>query len=204
MIQIVDYKAGNVTSVQRALRSLGVESALTPDPEAVRRAARVIFPGVGNAAAAMEVLRARGLDRALREAFTRGTPILGICLGAQVALSRSEEGGTACLDLIPGVTRRFAPGDRALKIPHMGWDSIRLVRPHPVLRGIRAEDEFYVVHSYYPLPAEQIDVIADCEYGDLFPAVIGRGNLVAMQFHPEKSGPAGLKIIGNFVEWNGS
>jgi glutamine amidotransferase len=203
MIQIVDYKAGNVTSVQRALRSLGVESALTPDPEVVRRAECVIFPGVGNAAAAMEVLRERGLDQALREAFTRGTPILGICLGAQIALSRSEEGGTACLDLIPGVTRLFALGDRALKIPHMGWDSIRTVRPHPILQDIRAEDEFYFVHSYYPLPAERDDVIAECEYGGYFPAVIGRGNLVAMQFHPEKSGPPGLRILRNFIEWDG-
>ncbi len=203
MIQIVDYKAGNVTSVQRALRSLGVESTLTPDPEVVRRAGRVIFPGVGSAAAAMEVLRERGLDQALRDAYTRGTPILGICLGAQIALSRSEEGGTACLGLIPGVTKEFALSDRSLKIPHMGWNSIRIDRPHPVLEGLRAEDEFYFVHSYYPLPDNHGDVIAECEYGGYFPAVIGRDNLIAMQFHPEKSGPSGLRILKNFAEWKG-
>lgn len=203
MIQIVDYKAGNVTSVQRALRSLGVDSIITPDPDAIRRAERVIFPGVGHAGAAMQILRERGLDQALREAFARGVPILGICLGAQVTLTRSEESESACLELIPGVTRRFALRDPALKIPHMGWDRIRALREHPLLRELRAGDEFYFVHSYYPEPAAVEDVFADCEYETTFPAVIGHANLIATQFHPEKSGPAGLRMLRNFVEWNG-
>jgi glutamine amidotransferase len=203
MIQIVDYKAGNVTSVQRALRSLGVESVITPDPDAIRRAERVIFPGVGHAGSAMQILRERGLDQALREAFARGVPILGICLGAQVTLTRSEEADTPCLDLLPGVTRRFALRDLALKIPHMGWNQIRALREHPLLRGLLAGDEFYFVHSYFPEPAAVEDVYADCEYEAAFPAVIGRANLIATQFHPEKSGPAGLRMLQNFVEWDG-
>ncbi len=136
MITIVDYKAGNITSVQRALNSLGVESKLTPDPEIIRRAEKVIFPGVGQAASAMKALRERGMDQALRDAFARGIPILGICLGAQIVLSRSEEGDTECLNILPGECKRFAFSDPALKIPHMGWNQVRVLRDHPVLQGM--------------------------------------------------------------------
>jgi glutamine amidotransferase len=203
MISIVDYKAGNVASVQRALKFLGVESTVTPDPDSIRRAERVIFPGVGHAAAAMQVLRERGLDQALREAFTQGIPILGICIGSQIVLTRSEEGETPCLDLIPGQCVRFRPKDPSLKIPHMGWNRVRVVRPHPVLAGMGESDEFYFVHSYYPLPSAKDDVLAECEYGIVFPAIIGRRNLIATQFHLEKSGSAGLCILKNFLSWPG-
>lgn len=204
MIHIIDYGAGNITSVQRALKFLGVKSVITPDPEAVRRAGRVIFPGVGNAAAAMEVLRERGLDQALREACARGTPILGICLGAHIVMTRSEEGDIECLNLIPGECKRFVFSDPALKIPQMGWNRVRPVQPHPVLNGFGADEEFYFVHSYYPRPDDPTCVLAECEYGIVFAAVIGRANLVATQFHLEKSGPAGLRILRNFVAWNGT
>ncbi len=203
MIFIVDYKAGNITSVQRALAHLGVESRITPDPDLVRRADKVIFPGVGQAASAMQVLRERGLDLALGEAFARGAPILGICLGAQIVMTRSEEGDTRCLNLIPGISRRFSFADPSLKIPHMGWNRIRIVRDHPVLQGIRTDEEFYFVHSYYPQPEDPSFVAAECEYGTAFPAVIGRANLVAAQFHPEKSGAVGLRVLRNFIAWNG-
>jgi glutamine amidotransferase len=204
MIYIVDYKAGNVTSVQRALRALGVESALTPDPDVIRRADRVIFPGVGAAGAAMAVLRQTGLDQALVDARARGIPILGICLGAQIILDRSEEGNTECVGLLPGITRRFALSDPMLKIPHMGWNRIRTLRHHPLLEGIRPEDEFYFVHSFYPDPASAGDIVADCDYGIAFPVVIGRDNLIATQFHLEKSGPLGLRMLRNFVDWDGT
>jgi glutamine amidotransferase len=203
MITIVDYKAGNITSVQRALAHLGVESRITPDPDLIRRADKVIIPGVGQAASAMQVLRERGLDLALGEAFMRGTPILGVCLGAQIVMTHSEEGDTRCLDLLPGLSRRFSFSDPSLKIPHMGWNRIRPVRDHPLLLGIRPEDEFYFVHSYYPQPGDSSFVVAECEYGTAFPAVIGRANLVAAQFHPEKSGEAGLRMLRNFDAWNG-
>jgi glutamine amidotransferase len=184
VIHIVDYKAGNITSVKRGLTHLGVDSVITPDPDVLRRAEKIIFPGVGMAASAMEVLRARGLDAALREAYAQGTPILGICLGSQIVLDRSEEGDTACLGLLPGISKRFVFSDPSLKIPHMGWNRLRKKREHPVLRGSSTDEEFYFVHSYYPQPADPESVIAECEYGSPFPAVIGRANLIAAQFHP--------------------
>ncbi len=204
MIHIVDYKAGNITSVQRALNFLGVESIITADPDAIRRAEKVIFPGVGQAASAMAALRERGLDGALRAAFARGIPILGICLGAQIVLSRSEEGNAECLDLLPGESKRFVFSDPALKIPHIGWNRVHPLRKHPVLPGVGSDDEFYFDHAYYPLPEDPACVLAECEYGIAFPAAIGTANLVAVQFHPEKSGPAGLKILRNFAGWDGT
>src|SRR5687768_17934785 len=133
MIAIVDYKAGNLTSVKRALDHLGLESCVTPDATVVARAERIIFPGVGHAGTAMAVLKARGLDEALRVAFNAGTPILGTCVGAQIILSHSEEGDTECLGLLAGNCERFRPADPALKVPHMGWNEVRQVagRAHP-------------------------------------------------------------------------
>lgn len=203
MISIIDYNAGNLTSVKRALDYLGMPSRITPDPGEVLSAQRVIFPGVGHAAASMECIRSRGLDQALREAFERGTPILGICLGTQIVLSHSEEGDTQCVGLLEGETRTFTLRDPRLKIPHMGWDRIRVLRPHPVLQGIRAENEFYFVHSFFPRPALDEQVIATCEYEVEFPAVIASGSLIASQFHPEKSGKAGLRLLKNFCTWEG-
>jgi glutamine amidotransferase len=189
--------------VRRALESLGVESVITPDPDAIRRAEKIIFPGVGQAASAMQALLERGLDQALREAYARGTPILGICLGAQIVLTHSQEGDTRCLNLVAGECKRFSFSDSAFKIPHMGWNRVLPVRPHPVLKGMGPDEEFYFVHSYYPRPEDPQFVLAECEYGIIFPAVIGRANLVAAQFHPEKSGPAGLRILSNFAAWDG-
>ena len=204
MIAIVDYKAGNLTSVKRALDHLGIPACVTPDPEVVRRAERVIFPGVGHAGTAMSVLKERGLDQALCEAFARGTPILGTCVGAQIILSHSEEGDTECLGLIAGECERFRPDDPTLKIPHMGWNNVSFVKRHPVLQGIPDGEEFYFVHSYFLRPAELSNVYATCEHGVTFPAIIGFHNVIATQFHSEKSGPVGLAILNNFAGWSGS
>ncbi|MEZ0397046.1 MAG: imidazole glycerol phosphate synthase subunit HisH [Anaerolineales bacterium] len=201
MITIVDYQAGNLTSVRRALDALGIPCRISADPELVRRAECIIFPGVGAAGAAMTVLRARGLDQALAEAFRAGTPILGICLGCQIVLTHSEEDDTDCLNFIPGQTVRFRPTEPALKIPHMGWNEVTTTRPHPLLAHLRPGDQVYFVHSYYPRPDCPEDVFAVCDYGGLFPAAIGRANLFAVQFHAEKSGPLGLQILKNFAEW---
>ena len=202
MITIIDYNAGNLTSVRRALEHLGLPCQVSADPEQVRRAERVIFPGVGHAASAMQVLRHRGLDEALRAAYARGTPILGICLGSQIVLSHSDEGDTACLGLIDGNCPRFSLTDPALKIPHMGWNTVQLIQPHAILKDVRPGDEFYFVHSYYPQPADSLQVFASAEYEIYFPAAIGFRNLFAVQFHPEKSGAAGLKLLSNFAEWD--
>ena len=201
MITIVDYKAGNLTSVKRALEHLGIPCQISADPGIVRRAERIIFPGVGHAGTAMRVLKERGLDSALVEAVRGGTPTLGICIGCQIILPHSEEGNTTGLDLLPGICTRFRVSDAALKIPHMGWNAVTVTRPHPVLAHLRPGDEFYFVHSYYPQPADEYCVFATCEYGITFPAAIGKDNLFAVQFHAEKSGPVGLQVLKNFAEW---
>jgi glutamine amidotransferase len=201
MITIVDYDAGNLTSVKRALDFLGIENRITPNPELVSRAGRIIFPGVGRAQTAMRILHERGLDEALQDAFTKGIPIMGICLGAQVALSRSEEDDTPCLGFIPGRCPRFALNDPGLKIPHMGWNQVRVTKEHFVLKDLKPGDEFYFVHSYYPQPDDESQIYATAEYETVFPVAIGKDNLFATQFHPEKSGPVGLNLLKNFTEW---
>ncbi len=202
MITIIDYKAGNLTSVQRALTHLGIENQISKDPDVIRKAERVIFPGVGAAGSAMETLKERGLDAALVESFERGTPILGICLGSQIILSESEEdGNTLGLGIISGGATKFQFTDEALKIPHMGWNAVKVTNPHPVLSHLNPGDEFYFVHSYYPQPENVDNVFATSEYGFEFPVAVGVDNLFAVQFHTEKSGPVGLQTLKNFAEW---
>lgn len=203
MVQIINYDAGNLTSVQRALDFLEIKSRISADPDEIRAAERIIFPGVGHAKTSIEVLKKRGLAAALVDAFNAETPILGICLGTQIVLSHSDEGDAGCLGIMEGNCPRFDLDDPSLKIPHMGWDSIRVVQNHPVLKDVEEGDEFYFVHSFYPLPADEKNIYATCEYGTVFPAVIGMKNLFAVQFHPEKSGRTGLKMLKNFIEWDG-
>ncbi len=201
MVVVIDYQAGNITSVVRSLKALGVESTVTEGPEAVLEAQRVIFPGVGAAGEAMATLKARGLDQALQEVFFRGIPILGICLGAQIVLDYSDENDTPCLGLIPGRTRALPRGP-GLKIPHMGWNRVDFRGSHPVFAGLPGTAEYYFVHSFYPDPAEAAMVVGFTEHGVSFPSAIGWRNLVATQFHPEKSGRFGLKILENFLAWD--
>jgi imidazole glycerol-phosphate synthase subunit HisH len=203
VIVIIDYQAGNLTSVVRSLKALGVEGTVTQDPAVVAQASRVIFPGVGAAGKAMATLRELGLDQALRQSFGRGIPILGICLGAQIILEHSEENDAACLGLLPGRTRAL-PGAEGLKIPHMGWNQVRFLRDHPVFKGLPPGAEYYFVHSYYPDPAQTAMVLGVTDHGRAFPSAIGWRNLVATQFHPEKSGRFGLQILKNFLAWDGS
>jgi len=200
---IIDYQAGNLTSVVRSLKALGVEGGVTQEPEVVAQARRVIFPGVGAAGKAMATLREWGLDQALAESFRRGVPILGICLGAQIILERSEENEALCLGLLPGRTRAL-PRVGDLKIPHMGWNQVRFLHDHPVFQGLPGGAEYYFVHSYYPAPAQQGMVLGVTDHGGEFPSAIGWRNLVATQFHPEKSGRFGLQILRNFLAWDGS
>lgn len=202
MIAIIDYGAGNLKSVERALQHLGVVCRITSTPEDILSADRVIFPGVGAAASAMETIRSRGLDAVIHEAVREKTPFLGICLGAQIVLEQSEEDGdTPCLGIIAGRARRFP--DSNLKIPHMGWNDISVVRSHPLLQGVDRRAQFYFVHSFYPDPSLPDDRIAATAYGIEFTSIAGKGNVVVTQFHPEKSGPPGLRMLKNFSEWNG-
>ena len=201
MITIVDYNAGNPTSVKRALASVGVASHVSPSADEVRNAERIIFPGVGHARSTMAVLIERGLDAALRDAFARGTPILGVCVGAQLSLGHSEEGDTPCLGLVPGAVRRFPELPRELKVPHMGWNRVEVRRPHPLLDGVPPVNEFYFVHSYYLLPEQREHVLATTHHGIEFASAFAVGNFAAVQFHPEKSGPLGLDILARFASW---
>jgi imidazole glycerol-phosphate synthase subunit HisH len=202
VIAIVDYNGGNLRSVKRACDAVGIDAVFTQDAPAVARADKIIFPGVGHARSAMETLVRTGLREAVCEAFARGTPILGICVGAQLVLDGSEEGPTDGLHLIAGMTRRMQPGDRSQKIPHIGWNEVRPTQPHFLLEGVRPGDEFYFVHSYY-LDAEPGAVLAVSDHGAPFCCAIGRDNLFATQFHPEKSGRLGLRLLQRFAKWNG-
>lgn len=205
MLAILDYKAGNQTSVRRALEHLGVPCAITADPAMLARAAGVIFPGVGAAGQAMTVLAQSGLDTALRSVVQRGQPLLGICLGCQILLQRSEENSTATLGIVSGVCRRFADhmqqedGSPA-PVPHMGWNSLAPVAPCLLLDGIDPAAEFYFVHSYYVVPDPAL-VLATTTYGRTFCALYGRDGLWAAQFHPEKSGRPGLRLLRNFYDY---
>lgn len=206
MIAILDYQAGNQTSVRRALDHLGIPCTITADPAVLAAAPGVIFPGVGAAGQAMGHLRATGLDRLLAGLVAAGTPLLGICLGCQILLDRSDEdGGTPTLGLVPGQCRIFDPNlkeedGRPVRIPHMGWNRLHNRAPSPLFDGIAADAQFYFVHGYYvTTPAEQ--VLATCHYGTDFCAVYGRDGLWAVQFHPEKSGAPGLRILQNFYDY---
>ena len=201
MITIIDYNAGNIRSVLRACSEVGAEARTTGNPKDVDKAEKIIFPGVGAAPSAMEYLIKTGLDVALISAFVRGIPVLGICLGAQIVLQSSEEGPQKCLGLVAGKTVRFHLKDKSLKIPHMGWNEVKIVKPHPLLEGIQPGDEFYFVHSYYPQPALAENVFAVADYGGDFCVALGHKNLFAVQFHPEKSGRLGLDLLDRFTRW---
>jgi glutamine amidotransferase len=195
-IAIIDYGAGNLRSVERALVHLGYAPTVTSDPAVVDQAAAVILPGVGAAADTMEGLRERGLVEAVQRAIAAGRPFLGVCVGFQVLLSGSEEGGwQACIGAIPGRVRRIL-GD--LKVPHMGWNRVHWRSPHPVFADIPDGSYFYFVHSYVCEPEDAGMVAAETDYGGWFCAAAARGNLAATQFHPEKSGTNGLRIYENF------
>jgi imidazole glycerol-phosphate synthase subunit HisH len=201
MIAIIDYKAGNLRSVERALKHLGISCAITADHCEIMNADRIIFPGVGAAGKAMETIRELKIDKIINEVIARGTPFLGICLGTQIIFDSSEEDAAFCLGIIPGTVRKFP--DMGEKIPHMGWNTIVKTRDHPLFYGIDSDAWFYFVHSYYPDPANMDDVVAQTSYGITFASAVSRGNVFATQFHPEKSGHPGLKILDNFSRWNG-
>ena len=198
MIAIIDYGMGNLRSVQKAFEHLGKEAVITDRPDTIAAASHVVLPGVGAFEDAMARLRATGLDQALLRAARAGKPVLGICLGMQMMFEASEENGHfAGLGLFPGTVTRFE--DQGLKIPHMGWNTLR-TRDCPLFDA--GEDPcVYFVHSYCMADVNDEWTAATCEYGQTFTAAICRGNVMATQFHPEKSGEAGLKMLRRFAEW---
>jgi len=206
MIAIVDYEGGNLTSVLRALEYLGHDAVITADHATIRSAERVIFPGVGSAQATMRNLRETGIDAVLRDdVYARGTPFLGICIGVQIVFEQSEEENTACLGLVPGRVVRFPDeiGGERLKVPQIGWNQVKYRHEHPLFAGVPNGQSFYFVNSYHVVPTDDDVVFAETTYGIDFPSVVGRKNLVATQFHLEKSGEAGLRMLDNFCHWNG-
>jgi glutamine amidotransferase len=193
VIAIIDSGGANIASVLFALERLGVRAELTSDPAVISSAERVILPGVGAAKNAMKKLQDAGLPDAIRGLKQ---PVLGICLGMQLLFAHSEEGDVDMLDVIPGAVAHFRPAP-GLTIPHMGWNSVRMA-DHPLVAGLPQDSFFYFVHSYHAPRGPHS--IGDCDYGATFPAMVAKGNFTGCQFHPERSGAAGARILKNFTE----
>ena len=199
MVAIIDYKAGNLTSVARALDRLGYKNEITDDAETILNAERVIFPGVGAAKATMENLQYRSLDSILSKYYKSGKPMLGICIGIQILFQHSEEEDTECLGLIPGYVKKY-PNQKRLKVPQIGWNQVWQIQPHPIFEDVPNPAHFYFVNAYYPVPEMEKTIIGKTTYGLEFCSAIANNNLIATQFHLEKSGRVGLKMLENFLK----
>lgn len=198
MVCVIDYGAGNLSSVVKAMSSLGANPLVSSDPGKVEAASVLVLPGVGAAGDAMGKLRDLGLDTAIVSAIGRGILFLGICLGMQVLLESSEENnGQLCLGIVQGTVRRLPPG---LKVPHMGWNQVKQQVRHPIFEGISDNSDFYFVHSFYPDPRDRRIVAGLTDYGTEFCSMLVKDNVVATQFHPEKSGSQGLRMLANFLK----
>lgn len=201
-IAIIDYEAGNLRSVQKALEECGAAARITADAHDIIAADGVVFPGQGACDASMRSIRERGLFDVIRQSIDSGKPFLGVCLGLQLLLESSEEGDEPCLAILQGSTKRLPPEktDQAgLKIPHMGWNSVALSVQHPVFDGIPDDSYFYFVHSYYADPENKGIVAGTTSYGIDFCSAVAWDNVAAVQFHPEKSGAVGLQLYRNFL-----
>ena len=200
MTVLLDYGIGNLRSLERAFERAGVAVVRSGRVEDAQAAERLVLPGVGAFGACAAALRASGLGAVARERAAAGVPLLGVCVGMQLLFEHSDEGDAPGLGLMPGRVVRFAPdmagpdGAR-LKVPHMGWNALRTVRPHPVVAGLGEAPHVYFVHSYHAVPADPSLVVAEADYGVAVPAVVARGAVVGVQFHPEKSGPVGLALL---------
>ena len=198
MIAIIDYGAGNLRSVANAITKLGYQSKVTGRPSDVLGADAVILPGVGAAADTMDNLMESGMVDVIRQLISEERPLFAVCVGLQILLSGTEEGGwSKCLGVIPGAVKRLPSG---LKIPHMGWNQVKQRVAHPVFDGIPDEANFYFVHSYYADPDDASVVAGTTEYGASMCSVVIKGSLIATQFHPEKSGDLGLRMYSNFLK----
>jgi glutamine amidotransferase len=202
MIAIIDYGAGNIRSVNNAVRRLGYSVEITSQAETIKKAEAVIFPGVGAAGDTMASLEKLGLKPVIRKLVESGRPLLGICIGLQVLYNGTEEGGWYdCLNIIAGRVKKLPAG---LKVPHMGWNQVKQKKSHALFKGIPDDSNFYFVHSYYGQPEDKAVILAETEYGITFCSAIARDNLVAVQFHPERSGDLGLQVYQNFFDFAGA
>ncbi len=198
MIAIIDYGMGNLRSVQKGFEKVGFSARVTADPDVVRKAEKVVLPGVGAFGDAMVNLREAGMVAAIGETVKAGKPFLGICLGLQLMFETSEEGGIfKGLGIFPGQVKLLPPG---LKVPHMGWNQIEIQKPDPILKGVPDGSMFYFVHSYYAAPADPGVITTLTKYGIKFMSIASLGNIFGIQFHPEKSSTLGLNILKNFGE----
>jgi glutamine amidotransferase len=201
MIAIIDYGAGNLRSVSNAIARLGYPAVITSRAEDILNAGAVIFPGVGAGGDTMDSLKKLGLTPIIQQLVAENRPLFGICIGLQVLFSGTEEGGWhECLNVVSGRVKKLPPG---LKIPHMGWNQVKQKFSHPLFEGLADESDFYFVHSYYCEPEDHSVIVAETSYGITFCSAVARGNLVATQFHPERSGDSGLRIYENFLRFAG-
>lgn len=201
---VVDYHAGNLTSVLNAFEHLGISVKASSDPSEISSADRLVFPGVGAARSAMETLEKTGIGSAIVRVIERKRPVLGICIGCQIVLKSSEEnGGVECLGLIEGRAVRFRE-EPGIKIPEMGWNQVEFLKPHPIFEGVPSGSDFYFVHSFHPDAILPENALAKTTFGSqTFVSAVFRENLVATQFHLEKSGDVGLRVLRNFSAWSG-
>ena len=204
-VAVVDYGAGNLRSVTKALERSGLRAEVCRDPASLRGADGIVLPGVGAFADAAASLRAKGLDEAIMTAIDEGRPYLGLCLGLQLLFEESDEhGSTPGFGLLPGRIERFADRDeegRVLRVPHIGWNSVRFEGAHPMLDRLPAEDCFYFVHSYRAVPRDSSQVVGTTDYGGPFASAVAKGSAFAVQFHPEKSQSSGRRLLDAYCDW---
>lgn len=201
MIAIIDYGMGNLRSVSKALEYLGAGYKMCSRGKDLAHAQKVILPGVGAFGDAMKELRARGFLAPIQQLVANNAHLLGICLGLQLFFESSEEApGVQGLGILKGAVQGFH--SKGVKVPHMGWNDLTIIKKHPILQGVRSGEYFYFVHSYYGKPVSSNATLAVCQYGaESFPAVVGNDHIFAVQFHPEKSQDAGLRVLKNFIQW---
>ncbi|CAN5466906.1 imidazole glycerol phosphate synthase subunit HisH [soil metagenome] len=203
MITLIDYGIGNLRSLEKAFTSVGIEVERTGDQRRIATAQKLVLPGVGAFGRCSSELSSRGLDGVVRDAAHRGVPLLGVCVGMQLLFRSSTEfGDHPGLGLLDGEVKRFRETDsegQRLKIPHVGWNSFQWIREHPLAHGVASDTFAYFVHSYRVTGLNEADVLAECTYGERFPAIVGRQNVLGIQFHPEKSQATGLQLLHNFA-----
>ena len=204
MLLLIDYGIGNIRSLEKAFQAVGADPVRSDDPADIERADKLVLPGVGAFGACADEIKRRGLWEPVKAAADAGTPLLGVCVGMQLLFEASEEMGEhAGLSLLPGRVVRFDAAQqtgRPLKVPHMGWNTVRATHPSPLLDGIADGAHFYFVHSFHAVAERRDDVLGVTEYGEAFPAIVQRANVAGVQFHPEKSQDAGLRLLRNFAD----